>query len=84
MQNQTSTELLLGIYLTNLNEEEEEEKEDALSVRLEGETTALPTFRCRGVWAWSLGTSGFFLFLLVVTHTSTFLPWCFHFNWPSI
>lgn len=26
MQNQTSTELLLGIYLTNLNEEEEEEK----------------------------------------------------------
>lgn len=49
MQNQTSTELLLGIYLTNLNEEEEEEEEDALSVGLEGESTALPTLRCRGV-----------------------------------
>lgn len=48
MQNQMSTELLFGIYLTNLNEEEEE-KEDALRVGLEGYTTALPTLRCRGV-----------------------------------
>lgn len=47
MQNQTSTELLLGIYLTNLNEEEEEEWED--KARLEGEAPALPTIRCRGV-----------------------------------
>lgn len=49
MQNQTSTELLLGIYLTNLNEEEEEEKKRALSVWLEGETTTLSTLRCKGV-----------------------------------
>lgn len=52
MQNQTSTELLLGIYLTNLNEEEEEEWEDTVSVGLEGASgPVLPTLRCRGVRA---------------------------------
>lgn len=67
MQNQTSTELLLGIYLTNLNEEEEEEWEDTVGV-------GRPPLQDR--WA----RLGSFLPSIIHTLTSTFLPWCFHFD----
>lgn len=80
MQNQTSTELLLGIYLTNLNEEEEEEWEDTVSVGLEGEAPCSPPSAAgeseHDRWA-HLDS---FLSSSIHTLTSTFLPWCFHFN----
>lgn len=76
-KNKSSTELLLGIYLTKLNEEEEREEEEEAGCRQfqawaegRGPTPLSPSLPscCRGrVWAWPilscwLGTSGLLFF----------------------
>lgn len=83
MQNQTSTELLLGIYLTNPNEEEEEE-EGRAQCQAGGRDHCAPHPPLQGSLSMIHGHIWAFWFLLVVTHSSTFLPWCFHYNRPSI